>query len=119
MNANYFFAAGFQAVLIKLLHVDIFSLLIINMLGLTETLPLESYAFLLKCFHLGDHPMDFYSLHSVELSHVNIWMLTFNNLSWRDVSSCKARLCLYIQHLVDFALYNFINLFLLALILLF
>ena len=119
MNADNFFAAGFQAVLIKFLHVNIFSLLIINMLGLTETFPLESYAFLLKCFHLSDHPVDFYSLHSVELSHVNIRMLTFNNLSRRDVSSCVARLCLYIQHLVDFALYNFINLFLLALILFF
>ena len=119
VDTNNLFTTGFQAVFIELLHVDVFSLLVINMLCLTETLFLESNAFFLKCFHLSDHPVDFYPLHSVELSHVNIWVLTFNNLSRRDLTTCVARLCLYIQHLVDFALYNFIDLFLLALILFF
>ena len=119
MDTDNFFAAGFKAVLIKFLHVDVFSLLVINMLGLIETFPLQSDAFFLKCFHLSDHPVDFYSLHSVELTHVNIWVLTFNNLSRRDLTSSIARLRLYIQHFVDFALYNFIDLLLLAFILFF
>ena len=52
MDTHNLFTASLEAVFVEFLHVYVFALFVIDMLGLVETFSLESNAFFLKDLHL-------------------------------------------------------------------